>query len=101
ISGMGKITHSGHYFVSHYGDYLLDGEGLQGLALIDLESQTRQLIPMDVFHSLDKYGLSSPDGERAGARAGESSFIEMTGEEIIHSNSAQNQLLSLNLSSGV
>ncbi len=100
IDGMGKITRSGQNFVSHYGDYLRDGDGLQGLAVLDLKMRTKRLIPLDVFHSLDKYELSSPDGERAGARAGERSFISLTDEEVIHSNSAQNRLLTINLSSG-
>lgn len=100
IDGMGKITRSGNYFISHYGDYLLDGEGLQGLAVIDLEGQTKRLIPLDVFKPLDRYKLSSPDGERAGARAGEWNFISQTDTIVIHSNSAQNRLISLNLTSG-
>lgn len=100
IDGMGKITRSGKYFVSHYGDYVLGGKGLQGLAVIDLESRTKKLFLVDVFKSLKKYDLSSPDGERAGARAGEWNFISLVDKEIIHSNSAQNRLLSLNLSSG-
>ncbi|MFC5626562.1 DUF4221 family protein [Algoriphagus winogradskyi] len=100
IDGMGKINRSGKYFVSHYGDYLLDGEGLQGLAILDLEQLSKRLIKLDVFQSLEKYELSSPDGERAGARAGERSFITLTETEILHSNSAHNRLLSLNLESG-
>ncbi len=100
IDGMGKITRSGKYFVSHYGDYLLDGEGLKGLAVVDLVTKTKRLIPLDVFKSLDKYELSSPDGERPGARAGERNFISLTDKEIIQSNSAQNRLLSLDLASG-
>jgi hypothetical protein len=99
INGMGKITRSGKYFVSHYGDYVRGGKGLQGLAVIDLDSRSKRLIPLDVFQALNKYELSSPDGERAGARAGEQNYILLTDTEVIHSNSAQNQLLSINLSS--
>lgn len=100
IDGMGKVTRSGKYFISHYGDYLLGGDGLQGIAVLDLEEQSKRLIPLDVFHSLDKYELSSPDGERAGARAGEKNLISLNENEIIHSNSAQNRLLSLDISTG-
>jgi hypothetical protein len=61
ISGLGKITRSGKYFISHYGDYLLHGDGLQGLAIFDLESYQKHLVPIDAFKHLDKYELSSPD----------------------------------------
>lgn len=100
IDGMGKITRSGKYFVSHYGDYVLNGAGLQGLDLVDLENQTKRLIPLDVFRSLEKYLLTSPDVERAGARAAEWNFISLTDSVVVHSNSAQNKLMTISLESG-
>lgn len=63
IDGMGKISRSGKYFVSHYGDYRVDGIGLLGLAVIDLKSQTKKLHPIDVFKSLEKYEVSFSEGE--------------------------------------
>lgn len=100
IDGMGKISRSGKYFVSHYGDYVLNGEGLQGLAVVDLENKTKRLIPLDVFRPLEKYLLTSPDGERAGARAGEWNFISLSDSVVVHSNSAQNRLMTISLESG-
>lgn len=97
ISGLGKITHSGKYYISHYGDYLLHGDGLQGLAIFDLETHQKHLVPIDAFKHLDKYDLSSPDGERAGARSGIWSLITTTDREVLHYNEAENQLYKIDL----
>jgi hypothetical protein len=99
INGMGRISRSGRYFVNHYGDFLLDGVGIQGLAILNLADRTKRLLKLDVFQELDKYTLTSPDGERAGARAGEQNYILLTDTKILHSNSAQNKLLIVNLPS--
>lgn len=100
IDGMGKITRSGKYFVSHYGDYQPNGEGPKGLAVIELQSRTKKLFPMDVFKVLDKYTLSSSAGERVGISAPERSFISPTDETIVHSNSALNRFRILDLATG-
>jgi uncharacterized protein YuzE len=99
INGMGKISRSGMYFVNHYGDFVVGGAGMQGLAILNLEDRTKQLLKLDIFQELDKYILTAPDGERAGARAGEQNYILLTDTKILHSNSAQNKLLSVNLPS--
>jgi hypothetical protein len=101
IDGMGKITRSGKYFVSHYGDYQTVGEGPQGLAVIDLQSRTKRLFPLDGFKFLNKYELVYSEGDRIIKRAGEWNFISLTDQKIIHSNSAQNKLQILDLVSGV
>ena len=100
IDGMGKITRSGKYFVSHYGNYQPEGEGILGVAVIELESRTKRLIPMDVFKVLEKYTLSFSNGDRVGISSPERSFISLTGEVIVHSNSAQNRLRVLDLATG-
>lgn len=103
IDGMGKITRSGRYFVSHYGNYS-QKDGLKGLAVIDLESKTKRLIPLGVFQALEKYELAGPGREgqnvSSGITASERNFITPTDQQILHSNSAQNRLLSLDLVSG-
>jgi len=100
IDGMGKITRSGKYFVSLYGNYLPGGEGLQGVAVIDLQSRTKKLFPMDVFKSLERYELSFSEGDEIRRNASEWNFITLTDQIIIQSNSAQNRLRILGLASG-
>lgn len=101
IDGMGKITRSEKYFVSHYGDYQTVGEGPQGLAVIDLQSRTKRLFPMDGFKFLNKYELVISEGDRIIRKAVEWNFISLTNQKIVHSNSAQNRLRILDLVSGV
>jgi hypothetical protein len=100
IDGMGKITNSGKYFVSHFGDYQTVGEGPKGLAVIELQSRTKKLFPIDVFKVLNKYDLAFSDGEKVRRSSSEWNFIALTDQNILHSNSAQNRLRVLVFASG-
>ena len=100
IDGMGKFTGSGEFFVSHYGDFQAEGEGPQGLAVIELQSRTKKLFPMDAFKILKKYELTYSEGDEVRRTASERNFITLTNQKIVHSNSAQNQLRILDIASG-
>lgn len=92
IDGMGKITRSGKYFISHYGDYAVNGAGLQGLAIIDLKSHHKHLIPLDAFKSLEKYEISSHE-----RKSSVWSLITITDDEVLHYNQAHNKLYKIDL----